>query len=136
MRPAGASYLRSDERYEHQSRCPGSRDRERGRERRATHQRAVARKHRVEPVYMGDDVTLNGKLSTLCCACEGSRSALVHLAREPTLPPALGQDREKRIERESTTTHVHEDALQVGGKRVSVALEARDEEGEGGGRTK
>lgn len=32
-----------------------------------TYQRAVARKERVDPVYMGELVTLNGNDSTLCC---------------------------------------------------------------------
>lgn len=36
-----------------------------------THQRAVPRKHRVEPVYIGDEVTLKGNDSTLCCAEKG-----------------------------------------------------------------
>lgn len=32
-----------------------------------TDQRAVARKERVEPLYMGELVTLKGNDSTLCC---------------------------------------------------------------------
>lgn len=71
-----------------------------------TYQSAVARKERVEPVYMGELVTLNGNDSTLCC-CITPR---VHVSVDQ--PRGWIASRLATILRRSgNATHVHENAL-------------------------